>query len=83
MDSNQGKGCHGESENLARLRELIEQLDPKDDSEYQKAATKISAIVESGKKDINKAKSAEGKLRCYESLFASITAVLTGIKHYV
>lgn len=86
MDSNQGigEGCHGGSENLAKLRELIEILDPQvDDTEYQKAAAKISEIVESGKRDIRKAKNAECKLRCYESLFASISAILTGIKNYV
>lgn len=64
MDSNQGigEGCHGGSENLAKLRELIEILDPQvDGTEYQKAAAKISEIVESGKgghHDIMKAKNA-------------------------
>lgn len=83
MDSNQGIGGDCGSENLAKLRELIEKLDPQGDTEYQKVAIKISEIVESGKKDIKKAKNAECKLRCYESLFASISAILTGIKNYV
>lgn len=69
-----------DNDNLTRLRALVDQLDKGGD---RKVATKINGIIEAGKKDVRKAKDSASKVKCYESIIASISAILMGTKHYV
>jgi len=68
------------SENILKLRKLTEELnnDSFDDT-YKTIVKKLKKIVVEGKKEIDKNDSEESKIKCYETMCTTITALLTTI----
>ncbi len=66
------------NKNLERLKELSDELciSP---NEYQLIIKKLKSIVDEGKKDIESTSSAQTKIKCYETMCASITTLLANI----
>lgn len=66
------------NKNLERLRELSDELcgTPND---YKVVVKKLKSIIDEGKKDIEKSSSAQTKMKCYETMCASITTILSSI----
>lgn len=67
------------NKNLERLKELSDELcgSPKD--EYKVLVKKLKSIVDEGRKDIDSSSSTQTKIKCYESMCASITTLLASI----
>lgn len=66
------------NKNLERLKELSDEIciSP---NEYKIVVKKLKSIVEDGKKDIETTTSAQNKIKCYETMCASITTLLASI----
>ena len=71
----------GTSENILKLRELTNKLateENKDD--YKLIVKKLKTIVDEGKDEIEKSKSPQSKIKCYESMCTTIATILTSVK---
>lgn len=66
------------SENMVKLRELTDKLDPSND-EYVIIVKKLKDIVENGKKDIESISSEQSKISCYETMCFKITNILKDV----
>lgn len=66
------------NKNLERLKELSDELCGSP-NEYKVIVKKLKTIVDDGKKDIEKSSTTQGKMKCYESMCASITTLLASI----
>jgi hypothetical protein len=66
------------NKNLERLKELSDELcgTPND---YKIVVKKLKSIIDEGKKDIDKTSSPQNKMKCYETMCASITTLLASI----
>jgi hypothetical protein len=65
--------------NLDRLKELSDELCGLPKDEYKVVVKKLKTIVEDGKKDIEHASTSQNKIKCYETMCASITTLLASI----
>lgn len=66
------------NKNLQRLKELSDELCDSP-NEYKVVVKKLKSIIDEGKKDIEQSSSAQTKVKCYESMCASITTLLASI----
>jgi hypothetical protein len=67
------------NENILKLRELSEKLCQTPSDEYRNIVKKLKNIVESGKDEIEKTTSSQTKIKCYESMCATITNLLNSV----
>jgi hypothetical protein len=67
------------NENILRLIELTDKLCEHDEINYSLVIGKMKEIIECGKIDVLKARTAKGKIKCYESTCLAITNVLNNI----
>ena len=65
--------------NLDRLRELSDELCNLPADEYKVVVKKLKSIVDEGKKEIERSGSSQNKIKCYETMCASITTLLSSI----
>ncbi len=69
------------SENIIKLRELTEKLDPTPkNNDYIGILKHLKYIVEEGKKDLENTSEMDKKIKCYENMCTTITKLLTNIK---
>ncbi len=69
------------SENIIKLRELTAKLDKENKGdEYKKIVKKLKNIVDEGKVLIEKTNTPQSKIKCYESMCATITSLLANVK---
>jgi hypothetical protein len=67
------------SENILRLIELTDKLCVHDEVDYRLIIAKMKEIIECGKNDVLKSRTAKGKIKCYETTCLAITNVLNNI----
>lgn len=67
------------NENLKRLRELSDELCASPNNDYKVVVKKLKTIIDEGKKEIETSKTSQTKIKCYETMCASITTILAGI----
>lgn len=67
------------NKNLERLRELSDELCNLPKDEYKAIVKRLKTIVDEGKKDIERSSSAQSKIKCYETMCASITTLLANL----
>lgn len=67
------------NENILRLIELTDKLCEHDEINYRLIIGKMKEIIECGKIDVLKARTAKGKIKCYETTCLAITNVLNNI----
>lgn len=66
------------NKNLQRLKELSDELCDSPD-EYKVIVKKLKSILDEGKRDIERTSSSQTKMKCYETMCASITTLLANI----
>lgn len=67
------------NENILKLRELSDKLCETSNDEYKIIVKKLKNIVDSGKNEIEKSTSSQTKIKCYESMCATITNLLNNV----
>lgn len=70
------------SENILKLRKLTDQicdLDKKDD-EYKLIVKQLKNLVDNGVEEIKSSKTNKSKIKCYETMCATITTILNNVK---
>jgi hypothetical protein len=75
-----------ESENLKKLRKIIEEIESKDfsisdDSNYHRLTESIDVLIHKEMGKINCESNKDCKLKSYEALFTSILGLIEGTKH--
>lgn len=71
------------SENILKLRELTEKLDKEklfDNETYKVIVKKLKDVIDMGKQEIEDSKTAQSKVKCYETMCKKITNLLTNVK---
>lgn len=69
------------SENILKLRELTEKMYKEiKEEEYEFIIKKIKKIVDEGKCEVKNLHSLESKIKNYESMYSTITNLLTNVK---
>lgn len=79
-----------ESENLKKLRVLVDKIQSKEfefespsSNQYKDLTDKIDSLIHEELKKVEFEKDAKSRLQCYESLFSSIVVLLEGVKQIV
>jgi hypothetical protein len=67
------------SENILKLRELTKELTKAEADEYKDIVIQLKTIVDNGQGVIESADCTQSKIKCYESMCMSITALLKNI----
>lgn len=69
------------SENILKLRKLTEKIDKqKKTDDYESIVKQLKEIVDEGKSVIEQSKTEKTKIKCYETMCATITNLLTNVK---
>jgi len=67
------------NENILKLRELSDKLCEISTDDYKIIVKKLKNIVDNGKDEIEKSTSSQSKIKCYESMCATITNLLNNV----
>jgi acetoin utilization deacetylase AcuC-like enzyme len=68
------------NENLVKLRELSDELCSVHKDDYLAVVKKLKKIIDDGKEEIDLTNNSISKIKCYETMCASITNILNTVK---
>ena len=68
------------NENIINLRRLSDELCKVPTDDYKFIVKKLKAVIENGKKEIEKTDESVSKIKCYESMCTTINNLLSTVK---